>query len=894
MAKNNNAVIKKQKEQHPIRGNLKSRQDYQFGQAEELIQAINHGSSICRGLYLAFLALTAFLLIIISTTNDYNLLVLTPIKLPIFGADVDLVGFYRYAPWVYFLAHVNLLMTIALLTRKLAIFHSKLSILPFSTRELLRSKLHIFAPIQYLSKQQKGVVSFILWIIVKVLLVLMPPFILLLIQIDSLAMQDHITVWLQRAAVVVDMLFAFFLWRHLLQGRARPLAEVRLPGGKPPRTARERANAASTAAVYVFILSLSVLGATIPFSSLEARTAFSINIPFKTSDSQEQKNDEHEINQTKQQVSWFEKGKCNKYNLDSIKNYSKECQNPIKRLFFDGVIDQERRSYLLEYEKDLQLECKKILGQKDSINKNFNVSNNDDDYCLGLKKVDQKRFQLVEAKLTTKQEQRCITPVSDNPWQPLCWFKGTRWLDQLDQQIPNGVLTANVLSTDVQNRIRSGVLNGYQKRNEENALHDNQELSESEIYAEKIVGYLLRNRSLNKANLTNLYLPKVNLSNSSLIGADLSGARLHGADFANAELHSVDLSGAKLHSTVLWGVQAHGVDLSNAELHGAYFWSAELFGADLSWAELYGTDLTDAKLYGADLNGSKLNGADLSWAELYGADLSDAKLHGANLSGSQLHGADLSWAQLYGTDLNNAQLHGADLSRSLLLGVNFFKADLADALLSGMVVTKIWPSKGDFFSHINKVSSISEKRKNIINSRVKMNLKSFSDNLDFKSLCTVVLNTGDIDLIEKLKKNCQMDSQSFSENEIDLIAKGRYFQGWRKRAKVLCSHADNNSNYIKYIPLGGALASVIEPEFCVLRYANARIWAESSKDSVYKNKVKEFTAFIARSIINSDVQSFGCKAEDQSNPTESEVESCSSIVFKMTDRKVNKYLSNKQ
>ena len=297
------------------RGTISERREHQVEQAEQLIEAINHGSSLCRGLYLAFLGLTAFLLIIISTTNDYSLLVQPPIKLPLFGAEVDLVGFYRFAPWVYFLAHVNLLMTIALLTRKLSAFHSKLSIQSFETREILRAKLHIFAPIQYLSKQQEGVVRFILWIICKGLLILMPPVILLLIQIDSLAMQDSTTVWLQRGALVADVVFALFLWKTLLQGRARPLAEVRMPGGQPKITGKQRGNIISTSAIYLFVLSLSFLGATIPYSPLERLTAFEIDLESKY---------------------WVRKlGGCDPNEIEAIDNYYKYCSNPIKRLFFD-------------------------------------------------------------------------------------------------------------------------------------------------------------------------------------------------------------------------------------------------------------------------------------------------------------------------------------------------------------------------------------------------------------------------------------------------------------------------------------------------------------------------------------------------------------------------------
>jgi len=656
---------KKQGRQHPISGSLKSRQKYQLAQAEELIQAINHGSSICRGLYLGFLALTAYFLVTISTTNDYNLLVLTPIKLPIFGAEVDLLGFYRYAPWVYFLAHVNLLMTIALLTRKLAIFHSKLSIQPYATRELLRAKLHIFAPIQYLSKQQKGVVSFILWIIVKVLLVLMPPFMLLLIQVDSLAMQDHITVWFQRAALIADMLFAFFLWRHLLRGRARPLAEIRLPGGRPPRTSRERANAVTTAAVYLFILSLSTLGATIPFSPLERATAFSINLPTIAKHSKESYPEGMTVN------GWFEPGNCNSDTPDSIQNYSKECQNPIKRLFFDGLILDQRDELINELYGNYKSElCNEALRKIYESNKtDFKVESQNDmesDYCEKLNGENKRKLDEIEGLIKTKEIEinlkRCITPLSTSTWQPLCWFVGTRWLKDLNEQIPASLLISNTVGLDVQKLLRTNQPSNF--------LFSDDDDNDDSI-KDKVVGFNLVNRSFNFANFKGVIMPNIDFSKSTLIAAKFNNSSLQNANFTSSVLNGANFNDAKLQSAIL----------QNARIRGTTFRSAKLYEASFNGSKLYDADLFEADMVLTKFNNTEIIVSEFSKATLYGASFYSSNIIDSDLDKTKFQGANLNSASFVETVLDNTQLQYSNLSSttftdSELNGVNLSGADL--------------------------------------------------------------------------------------------------------------------------------------------------------------------------------------------------------------------------
>lgn len=174
------------------------------------------------------------------------------------------------------------------------------------------------------------------------------------------------------------------------------------------------------------------------------------------------------------------------------------------------------------------------------------------------------------------------------------------------------------------------------------------------IEAVTLVGVVLSNIYLGKADFTGLNLCKANLSGSNLKKADFTQANLSGANLNRADLVGANFTNANL----------EGADLNGADLFGA-----DLTGANLRGVKLAGADLSTVKLDKLDLRGADMRGADLSWAELHNTNLSGADLSGADLRGGHfdcgnvvLVGADLTNANLSGADLRGADLTGADLS----------------------------------------------------------------------------------------------------------------------------------------------------------------------------------------------------------------------------------------
>ncbi|HKX30171.1 MAG TPA: pentapeptide repeat-containing protein [Blastocatellia bacterium] len=162
--------------------------------------------------------------------------------------------------------------------------------------------------------------------------------------------------------------------------------------------------------------------------------------------------------------------------------------------------------------------------------------------------------------------------------------------------------------------------------------HIKPNLSEAPLDKGILIGAILINTNLKRAQLRGTHLRRAYLSRALLNYADLSEAIL-----SLAQLNRAQLNGANLH---------------RASLDGALLKLAVLSGADLSLANLSAANLGGAELNGANLCGADLTGADLTGADLTGADLSEANLRSARLTKANLRRANLTGAWLWETQRN--------------------------------------------------------------------------------------------------------------------------------------------------------------------------------------------------------------------------------------------------
>jgi hypothetical protein len=87
--------------------------------AEALLDTANSASQHVAVLHVAFMALCAYVLVIVFGTIDMDFLIGKGVKLPVVDVTVPIVGFYAFAPVV--LVHFNLLLQLQLLSRSYTI-----------------------------------------------------------------------------------------------------------------------------------------------------------------------------------------------------------------------------------------------------------------------------------------------------------------------------------------------------------------------------------------------------------------------------------------------------------------------------------------------------------------------------------------------------------------------------------------------------------------------------------------------------------------------------------------------------------------------------------------------------------------------------------------------------
>src|SRR6476619_8182605 len=85
---------------------------------KELLDEANAPSDPASSSWLAFLALLTYVVVTLASVSHKNLLLNSPVRLPIINADIPLVGFFQYAPALLLLVYLSLLVQHVILARK--------------------------------------------------------------------------------------------------------------------------------------------------------------------------------------------------------------------------------------------------------------------------------------------------------------------------------------------------------------------------------------------------------------------------------------------------------------------------------------------------------------------------------------------------------------------------------------------------------------------------------------------------------------------------------------------------------------------------------------------------------------------------------------------------------
>lgn len=183
-------------------------------QAKDRLAAANAAIGTTRTFFFALASIAAYIGVVVWGTTDEQLLRISPVKLPIIGVEVPLTGFYVAVPWLFVLLHFNLIIHLGLTSKKLKAFLDQLAELDQRTADNLRNDVANFPLAQWMAGKHERLLRGVLVVLVWITLVLLPPFLLLWMELRFLAFQEELFTWVQAAAVAADvvLIISFRAW----------------------------------------------------------------------------------------------------------------------------------------------------------------------------------------------------------------------------------------------------------------------------------------------------------------------------------------------------------------------------------------------------------------------------------------------------------------------------------------------------------------------------------------------------------------------------------------------------------------------------------------------------------------------------------------------------------
>jgi len=236
----------------------------------------NATSEPARTSWLAFLALLTYVVVTLASVSHKDLLLNSPVRLPIINADIPLVGFFQYAPAMLLLVYLSLLVQHVILARKYRKFTDALAAYEMKTRtqHLARERVHSYAFSQILAGPEPNrITKLMMQLIVYVTFAFLPIITLLYFQIKFLPFHEvWITYW-HRFAVILG--FAMLILLTPIMQHAPPKRKWDIRVG--PQAEAWEASGRQVALVLLLLpiaVGFSWLIATVPDEWIDRRLGF--------------------------------------------------------------------------------------------------------------------------------------------------------------------------------------------------------------------------------------------------------------------------------------------------------------------------------------------------------------------------------------------------------------------------------------------------------------------------------------------------------------------------------------------------------------------------------------------------------------------------------------------
>jgi uncharacterized protein YjbI with pentapeptide repeats len=502
-----------------------------------LLDAVNSASAIAHTAWLIFIALMAYLLVAVSAVTHKDLLLETPVALPILQVHLRQTQFFLFIPVLVVLFHLGVLSQLVLLARKTLAFDAAVRALELANRRNhpLRLELHTFFFTQAVAGPHRSlIVSAFLHGLSRLTLVVLPVFLLLYIQIVFLPYHDTTMTWTHRAALVVDIALLILIGVFLTRAETSFLKAVWRATLEHPLSVTIIAGALALLIIFSFFV------ATVPGERLDRISQVFLGVGVSEPDPPPPR-----------------------VIAGLMTSFSRRTDGLVLGLFHRNLIvtDQD------------------LVPGKDAATEGASINLRGRD--LRYARFD--RTDLQRADLTGADLGSASFVAADLRKARLQCADLSELLLRDDRK---GARCASARGANFAGAKLAGArMAGVDLRD---ALFEEANLEAAELTAASLAG----------ANFSNAHLEKADLTGAAqLQGANFRLATLQGADLTGVQAHFADFSSASMQGAVLTRAQLHGAVLRDAHLDGSDLFQVKLNGADLTGAKMRGVDLRRAGVW---------------------------------------------------------------------------------------------------------------------------------------------------------------------------------------------------------------------------------------------------------------------------------------------------------
>ena len=171
------------------------------------------------------------------------------------------------------------------------------------------------------------------------------------------------------------------------------------------------------------------------------------------------------------------------------------------------------------------------------------------------------------------------------------------------------------------------------------------QLRGADMWRAQLQGADMRGAQLQGADMRDAQLQGADMQEVQLQGAYMRRVQLQGASMQMAQLQGADMLAAQLQGAYMHGAQLQGADIRSAQLQGADMQRIQLQGAYMRRAQLQGANIREAKFSGTDMQKANLRGSFCKGKRYYGffdrinARIGKRGLKGCNMMDNSQFGA---------------------------------------------------------------------------------------------------------------------------------------------------------------------------------------------------------------------------------------------------------------